>query len=326
MELDELIRESLTAFAADLGDRWTGRREREAVSLFAFGYLLPRVRPDGFLRDPTQIGIEVPVPQLPADASERRKNQVCKDLVLWPEPRMTCWGPEGTASVAPRAILEWKFNEPAVHPPDVQWLTAFSARYPGFVGYAVTADQQERNFRLSCTRVTGGKAESDWLVCPTTTEMMIQAIRETVGAAPGWCVVGTTRTLVRAIPLELEKALPAIGEATSTPSTAWLTLHFWVENPPGRLGVFWRASRTSSWEIRDKTLDALVRKESKTGFFHRQKDWRDGATPAFAGRTVSDDWWPQGSTPDLEAVRNEVRTQLAAWSEYVPAMIDAIGN
>lgn len=62
----------------------TIRREREAESLFVFGHLLREVDPGGFLRDPAQIGIEFPVPQLVAGATgaitsrSSCKRQVCK--------------------------------------------------------------------------------------------------------------------------------------------------------------------------------------------------------------------------------------------------------
>lgn len=62
---DDIVRHSLSTLAAEaLNGSWNGRRERELISLYAFGYLLQEVRSDGPLFDPTQIGIEFPVPQL----------------------------------------------------------------------------------------------------------------------------------------------------------------------------------------------------------------------------------------------------------------------
>ena len=168
--MDEVVRRALSSFAAEaLDGSWSGRREREAVSLFVLGYLLREVDAAGFLRDPAQIGIEFPVPQI-ADAASRaisgrsgRKRQVCKDIVIWPEPRMTCWDVEGCATVAPAAILEWKFGVPAVDPDDVAWLKTFSAGRPAFLGYAIAANQSGRQFTLSCTRVKSGRTKQRWL-------------------------------------------------------------------------------------------------------------------------------------------------------------------
>lgn len=173
IHLDEIVRRSLSSFAADaLNASWTGRREREAVSLYVFGHLLQQVNASGFLRDPTQIGVEFPVPQIDSNTgtaiSGRRgtKRQVCKDVVIWPQPRMTCWDEDGNPTVAPAAIIEWKFSSATVHAPDVTWLEAFSSAHPSFIGYALTANPPGSVFRLSCTCVTGGRAQPEWLHIP----------------------------------------------------------------------------------------------------------------------------------------------------------------
>jgi len=169
-ELDDLIRGSLTTFAHEvLAGVWQGRREREAVSLYAFGYLIRYVRAGSSLHHPAQIGIEFPVPQLPASITTSlsgradSKNQVCKDLVIWPQPGMACWDEHGEATVAPSVILEWKFGIAKIEMRDVKWLTAYSERYPGFIGYAVTANRPGADFLLRCARVADGKQDLDWL-------------------------------------------------------------------------------------------------------------------------------------------------------------------
>lgn len=169
-QLDNILHRTLLSFAAEaLDGSWTGRREREAVSLFVFGHLLREVNPMGFLRDPAQIGIEFPVPQLDVvkvtaiSGRTGSKLQVCKDVVIWSKPRMTCWDSKGCPTVAPSAILEWKFNAPAVYGPDVAWLQSFSATHSGFVGYAITANPPGGRFKLSCTRVEEGEIEPEWL-------------------------------------------------------------------------------------------------------------------------------------------------------------------
>lgn len=70
------------------------------VSLFALGHLAQHCYPNGPLRL-TQMGIEVAVPQLPG---ERKKKDVCKDLVIWPEDKMTCWNDKFDLCREPMAV------------------------------------------------------------------------------------------------------------------------------------------------------------------------------------------------------------------------------
>ena len=57
--LDNLIRQSLKDFVRDIFQKqWYGK-EREAISFYAFGYLVNRCQPETILYDPAQIGIEV---------------------------------------------------------------------------------------------------------------------------------------------------------------------------------------------------------------------------------------------------------------------------
>ncbi len=126
-DLDNAIRQSLTEFASSsLSSDWQGRREREAISLFAFRHLLAQVRPGSALHDLAQITIECPVPQV----AEHGKAQVCKDLVIWPRPAMTCWDSDGMPRVAPSAIVEWKFCIRHMSAYDIKWLQAFSRFLP----------------------------------------------------------------------------------------------------------------------------------------------------------------------------------------------------
>jgi hypothetical protein len=161
MKLDDIIQHSLEEFVKDIfSNHWYGK-EREAISLYAFGYLLRHCQSDGVLYDPRQIGIEVRVPK-PTQLG--KKVEICKDLVIWQKPSMTCWNGEKKARNYPLAVLEWKTNEPNVSTYDVKWLRAFSADSPKFIGYAICLNLSERNFRLTCTRVQSGSAKKDWLV------------------------------------------------------------------------------------------------------------------------------------------------------------------
>lgn len=169
-EIDELIRASLAEFADAVQARgWCGRREHEAKSLYAFGHLVPRCRPRRFLHHPAQIALDTPVLQIDHEAQQalsrgkrKPKRIVAKDLLIWPEPRMTCWH-DGLPCVYPVVIMEWKLNANGIHPYDVAWLQAFSTDRSDFVGYALTVDLLRRHFLLSCTRVFRGEAEKEWL-------------------------------------------------------------------------------------------------------------------------------------------------------------------
>lgn len=165
--IDTTIQSALFSFADEVLDgSWSGQREREAVSLFAFGPLLRQVDPEAFLKDPTQIGLEVPVPQVAVGDDEshgRRKRQVCKDLIIWPEPQMTCWDRNNDPTVPPAAVLEWKFDSDGVSQRDLDWLTAFTINYSSCVGYAITANPPKSDFRLTCTRISANQEQPEWV-------------------------------------------------------------------------------------------------------------------------------------------------------------------
>ena len=119
------------------------------------------------MKDPTQIAIEVAVPQIAGQRSltgkVSSKGQVCKDIVIWPGPRMTCWDAAGKPSVPPASIIEWKHNSAATF--DSSWLREFSGLYRNFVGFAVSSSlTSPPNFKLTCTRFVGGRSYEEWLV------------------------------------------------------------------------------------------------------------------------------------------------------------------
>jgi len=164
------VKSRLGSLAKDVRDaRWTGRREREVVSYFAFRYLVPACKAGDFLHTPTQIAIEVAVPQLDPRTVKSltkratAKTQVCKDLVIWPRPGMTCWDLEGHPTVYPSAILEWKFGGRTLFEFDMQWLQEYSKVVDGFVGYAIQVDPKQRDFTLAAARAEGGMLDECWL-------------------------------------------------------------------------------------------------------------------------------------------------------------------
>ncbi len=151
-------------FAAVVGDGWRGR-ERESVSLFAFEFLVPRAH-GAALASASQIGIECAVPQVTSGG----KRQVCKDLVIWPRPRMTVWDQQRRPTRAPHVIMEWKVVGYPGHArlpveqrleADIAWLERFTNRYPTSLGVAVGIHWGQPS-RLKARRVVRGRAEDRW--------------------------------------------------------------------------------------------------------------------------------------------------------------------
>lgn len=101
-DFDGLVVTSLQSFLSQaVARRWQGR-EREAVSLFAFGEFLAAAKP--LVGDPRQIGVEVAVPQVPA-RGEAAKTFVNKDLVVWPAPYDSAF-----TGASPLVVMEWKVD------------------------------------------------------------------------------------------------------------------------------------------------------------------------------------------------------------------------
>ena len=159
--LDAVLHDSLRRFTADVfKSAWRGR-EREAISLYAFGYLTIECHRGAVLEHASQIGIEVAVPQLPG---AKRKRQVCKDLVTWPRPMMTCRNKDGAPVIHPLAVLQWKTGTAPVANDDFRWLSGYSRRNPGVAAYAVALNLWGRPFRLALTKFHRGKPRQRWLM------------------------------------------------------------------------------------------------------------------------------------------------------------------
>ncbi len=165
-DLDLIIRSAAEEFvAAVFSSRWRGR-EREAISLFAFGHLLRRCAAGSILSHPTQIAIEACVPGVP---QLNPKGRVNKDLVIWPSPSMSLWDESWHEVHVPLAVLEWKVFREATKPPslsryDLDWLQKFSAGRAEFIGYAVWLDLAQRIHRFTAARVQNGRVDERWLV------------------------------------------------------------------------------------------------------------------------------------------------------------------
>lgn len=177
MHLENIIRKALLSMHQHLSyATWFGR-EREVISLFVFSHLLPRAMEEPSLLDYAQIGIEVTVPQIPKDGHRRSRPDVCKDLVIWPSPGMTCWKSARDNILFPSVIMEWKTRnntEPRSslidlerqHQQNVIWLAEFALRAPQtFEGYAVSLDLLPKPPVLRVVRITPSSQEEQWLVC-----------------------------------------------------------------------------------------------------------------------------------------------------------------
>lgn len=156
--LERVLHSTLTAFGHHiLHTPWYGK-EREAVSWYAFGFLAKACVQGGVLHDPGQLAIEGRIP----GTRGHSKKQVCKDLVVWPEPGRNCWeGPENAVHV-PLAVLEWKADRDTFHPDDLRKLQEYTAAYPELLGVAVTFNAKRKRL-LRAAKVWRGAVEEGWL-------------------------------------------------------------------------------------------------------------------------------------------------------------------
>jgi len=170
--LDEIVGNALRSLIDDLSvPSWHGR-EREIVSLFVLGHLVPLCRRGSALFEPTQIGIEVAVPQY---VESRRTNpDVCKDVVIWPRPKMTVWNANRGKTEYPLCVIEWKSvnrqdsttqktRKRSEYENDIEWLRRTAELSPGFTGYAVLVVQGPGSPTLECARTFSGAVERMWL-------------------------------------------------------------------------------------------------------------------------------------------------------------------
>lgn len=144
--IEGIIEERLTALALFLrSSDWYGR-ENELVNLFAHSFLSHAI-------DPTRIGIEVAVMQLPRDGG---KALVRKDLVIWGSPNETVWRNRVPAN-DPVAVIEFKVNNSAKCAPDLEWLCAYTIAHPTVLGYSVCG-YLKADRAIAYTKVERGSA------------------------------------------------------------------------------------------------------------------------------------------------------------------------
>ena len=162
--LEPMLREAFTAFAEELATSgWRGK-ENDCVNWFAHGHLLARCPASSF-RHPTQIGIEVGVPQPPGVG---QKGAAKKDLVIWPEPWMSTWTADWRPARIPTVVMEWKLCHArkrligCAH--DRRWVEGFARWQPGSLGLTVIVDLDARKHRVQVGRYFKNDAEPNWLL------------------------------------------------------------------------------------------------------------------------------------------------------------------
>ena len=159
-DLEALVRRSLLAFLPYVRtNQWWGK-EREAVSFYAFGFLLKECRSDTLFHDPAQLAIESRVRQVKKPKSKR---EVCKDLAIWAWPGMSCWDSTRDSTRHPLVIMEWKVDTNRIFGYDRDWLIAFSANKPDFTGLCVSLDLRGGSPTLNTSLIRDGIERPEWL-------------------------------------------------------------------------------------------------------------------------------------------------------------------
>jgi len=166
--LDNLVRESLVALAADVHVRRWRAKERNWVNYYAHRHLLSRSAQGTPFFDPAQIGIEVAVPQPP----DRPKSTAPKDLVIWSMPGATCWDEDWTPCSQPMVVTEWKVHRPGKRNREVAseryWLAKYCSWQPSVLGFAIEIDLDCPDPILICSRYSGATEQPQWLLAALT--------------------------------------------------------------------------------------------------------------------------------------------------------------
>jgi len=143
-------------------------RERELVSWFVLGHLAKQVRPASPLHHILQIGIEFACPQESRMENPRLFPDVCKDIVVWPQPRDLCWTQQGRPEQFPLSVIEWKAlnrkdtladlkrKRSEAKGRDADWLKWFTRQADGREGFSVVSDLTRSDFALSAWRCAAG--------------------------------------------------------------------------------------------------------------------------------------------------------------------------
>lgn len=183
-----MLHECLSSLFEDLIRSNWYIREHEIVNLFTFGHLVPMFQVRRL--DLMMIGIEFPVMQ--ADVDEKSRFGARKDLVIWPEGRMTLWKdcelavhmklkPLRDVGRKPFAVIEWKvvsrIHDAAAarkrrreHEQDIAWLKRNLDSGMMTIGFAVIVEQcTGKNVSVKCVRISDVPARAtDFLSISST--------------------------------------------------------------------------------------------------------------------------------------------------------------
>ena len=169
MSLTPQIFAALNSFCTEMtADPRPFARERELVSWFVMGHLAKQLQSESVLNNILQIGIELACPQEARVDNPRSFPDVCKDIVIWPHPRDTCWTEHGHPERFPLSVIEWKAlnrrdtladlkrKRSEANARDAEWLKWFSRQAGGREGFSIVSDLTQSQFALSAWRCVSG--------------------------------------------------------------------------------------------------------------------------------------------------------------------------
>jgi len=156
-KMSEQIFSALDNFAQDyFKNRWI-IREREAISFFVFGYLLPEIKAEDELYHPAQIGIEVHVPKLLVHYNTKNK-----DLIFWKKPFDVAYDRDNKTVNYPIVVMEWKDRLLSLDSKDKHWLVDYSRAVPSeFLGICLTINED----KIVGENITQGEVFRSWEIC-----------------------------------------------------------------------------------------------------------------------------------------------------------------
>lgn len=167
---DALFLAALKELLPDLAGAPWYVREHEVVNLFVFGHLIRQFQDRNL--DLGQIGIEVPVKNIPDPQNSNPKRSVGADIVVWPHRKATLWH-----LCKPLARVEWKNiscreESPRLlekqHDEDIRRL--IRNRPDVGVSYAVLTDQRGGYVQVRAKRISEGRDPEDLFAKPARCE------------------------------------------------------------------------------------------------------------------------------------------------------------
>lgn len=145
--IDHFIDDALCEFDHWLrgeANEWRAK-EWDTVAVFVDVFLRKHVGAGAAVHHQSQIRIESQV----GTTTNLGWRGVRKDVVIWPEPYMSCWDEQWKATRVPRAVLEfkqWRSRPKSMlfDQNDSEWVAAWTIENPKSLGYVVTIDLSDR--------------------------------------------------------------------------------------------------------------------------------------------------------------------------------------